>query len=96
MARGFLLLSVLSALSAGAQAATLPAADAALGKKVHDAYCTSCHTDSVYTRKDRHVTDMQGLLQKVDVCGHQIDVSLSKAQMNNLTKYLNDTYYKFK
>ncbi len=95
MTKSFCLFFVLIALSINAQAAA-PAADAVQGKKVHDAYCTSCHTNSVYTRKDRQVTNMNALMQKVNVCGHQIDVSLSKEQISNLTKYLNDTYYKFK
>lgn len=95
MTKCFCAFSVLIALSANALAA-VPAADAVQGKKVHDAYCTTCHTDSVYSRKDRHVTSMKELEQKVSVCGHQIDVSLSKEQIGNLTKYLNDTYYKFK
>ena len=95
MTKSFCVFPVLIALSVNVQAAA-PTADAVQGKKVHDAYCATCHTDSVYTRKDRHVTNRKELEQKVNVCGHQIDVSLSKEQISNLTKYLNETYYKFK
>lgn len=95
MTKIFFLFPVLTALSVSTQAAALPA-DVAEGKKVHNAHCTSCHTDSVYTRKGRHVTNVQGLTQQVNACGHQIGVTLSQEQMSNLTKYLNATYYKFK
>ena len=95
MTKSFFLFPTLIALSAGSQAAA-PAADAGQGKKVHATYCTSCHTDSVYTRKDRQITNMKDLAQKVNACSHQIEVSLSKEQVGNLAKYLNETYYKFK
>lgn len=66
------------------------------GKKLHDANCLSCHDDSVYKRKDRSVKNFDGLLQQINNCGHAIDSTLAKPQINDLVKYLNETYYKFK
>ena len=86
---------VLVMLSVSAQGATLPG-DADAGKKLHEASCTTCHTDSVYTRKNRQVTNLDMLRNQMSACGHMMNVTLGKTQVNDLMKYLNDTYYKFK
>lgn len=95
MLKAHLLFPALIAVSIAAQAATLPG-NAAAGKKLHDASCMSCHTDSVYTRNDRHVTSLPALEKQVNACGHMADVTLAKPQVDDLVKYLNQTYYKFK
>lgn len=85
---------LLAVLSVSAQAA-LPG-DAAAGKKLHDANCMSCHDDSVYKRKDRTVKDIAGLAQQIRSCGHAGDITIGNRQADDLVKYLNETYYKFK
>lgn len=95
MLKSSALFPLVAVLSMSAHAAP-PPGNADEGKKVHAAHCTSCHTDSVYTRKDRRVTNVQELMQQINACGRQIGVTWSKEQMSNLTKYLNETYYKFK
>jgi len=95
MSKAYLLLPVLIVASVSAQATALPG-DAAAGKKLHDSACMSCHNDSVYTRKDRNVTSLQGLTDQIGACGHMKGVTLGKTQVDDLVKYLNQTYYKFK
>ncbi len=95
MMKSFALLPALTALSLTAQAAAIPG-DAASGKKLYDANCTTCHTDSVYMRKDRQVNSLDALNQQISSCGHMTDITLGKTQVNDLVKYLNETYYKFK
>ncbi|MHB8533887.1 MAG: c-type cytochrome [Sulfuricaulis sp.] len=95
MLKTHLLFPALITLSVSAQAATLPG-NAEQGKKLHDAKCMSCHNDSVYTRKDRHVTSLKGLHDQVGACGHMADVTLGKTQVDDLVKYLNQNFYKFK
>lgn len=95
MTKSLLLLSALTVLSAAAHAAAQPG-DAAAGKKLHDAACMSCHNDSVYTRKDRRITDLDGLREQMNACGHMSNVTLSKEQVANLVKYLNEQFYHFK
>ena len=95
MPRTIALLPLLAVLSVSAQAAPLPG-DAAAGKKLHDANCLSCHDTGVYQRKDRRVTSLSGITGQITACGHQTDVTLSKADIDNLVKYLNETYYKYK
>ena len=95
MMKSLPLLSVLTVLSASAQAAALPG-DAAAGKKLHDTACMSCHNDSVYTRKDRRVTTLDGLREQINACGHMTDMKLSKEQATNVVKFLNEQFYHFK
>lgn len=85
----------LMSLSASVYSAAIPG-DAAAGKKLHDANCTACHTDSVYKRKDRQVTNLDMLKNQMKVCGHAMNITLGKTQADDLVKYLNETYYKFK
>ncbi len=95
MLKAYLLFPALIAVSVSAQATALPG-NAADGKKLYDANCTSCHDDSVYTRKDRHVTSLQALTEQIGACGHMTGITLGKTQVDDLVKYLNQTYYKFK
>ena len=89
------LVFILMSFSVSAHGAALPG-DAAVGKKLHDANCTACHTDSVYQRKDRQVTNLDMLKNQMNACGHAMNITLGKKQMDDLVQYLNDTYYKFK
>lgn len=86
---------ILAVISVSAQAAPLPG-NAAEGKKLHDTTCLSCHNDGVYRRQDRRVTSLAGITEQITACGHQTDVTLGKKDIDNLVKYLNETYYKFK
>ncbi len=86
---------VLAVMSVSAQAAPLPG-NASEGKKLHDANCASCHNDSVYKRKDRSVKNLEGLTQQINSCGHAGNITIGKTKANDLVKYLNETYYKFK
>lgn len=95
MLKPFVLFPIAAVLSVSAQAAPLPG-DAASGKKLYNANCTSCHNDSVHTRKDHTVKSLQGLTDQIHNCEHMTDVKLEKNQVNDLVKYLNETYYKFK
>ena len=95
MLKSFVLFPMVAVLSVFTQAAILPG-DAANGEKLHDASCTSCHNDSVYKRKDHKVKNIEGLTEQIRNCEHMTDVTLGKTQANDLVKYLNETYYKFK
>jgi cytochrome c553 len=95
MLKTFVLFPIAAVISVAAQAAVLPG-DATNGKKLHDANCTSCHNDSVYKRKDHKIKSLKGLSEQISNCEHMTDVKLGKAQENDLIKYLNETFYKFK
>jgi CxxC motif-containing protein (DUF1111 family) len=92
--RHALLISLLC-LTALPVRAALPG-DSAEGKKLHDANCVSCHNAGIYTRRDRHVKSLDALKEQLDGCLHGAQVTLTVDQQQNLFKYLNEQFYKFK
>jgi mono/diheme cytochrome c family protein len=80
--------------AATVQAAMLPG-DAARGKTLHDQQCVACHTSSVYTRANRNVKTVEGLIGQVNTCKGQLSLKLSRDQVNDLVKYLDEAFYKF-
>ena len=86
---------VLSCLALEVQADSMLPGDAAKGKQLHDAGCISCHGSDVYTRKNRRIKSVEGLIGQVKNCNNNLSRSYNSAELNDLTKYLNETYYKF-
>ena len=74
--------------------AALPG-DSADGKRLHEANCNGCHDNGVYMRKTRSVQSLGALKQQLDSCGHASGKELSALQKQNVTKYLNDQFYRF-
>ena len=81
-------------LPALADTALLPG-DAERGRTLHAAQCVSCHDDGLYTRKERRVRSLGGLIKQVEICNQQLRKELSHEQVNDLIAYLNETYYRF-
>ena len=75
---------------------TVQAADVSKGKKLVNGNCVSCHDDSVYTRKDRRVTSMEGLQKQVKRCELNLGLKWFDDDIGDVVTYLNDSYYKFK
>ncbi|MGW8246965.1 MAG: cytochrome c [Acidiferrobacterales bacterium] len=69
--------------------------DAKKGEAIHNAHCTACHTSTVYTRPNHMVKSIGGLVGRVNACSSNLGLNLSQDQVNDVVKYLNDTYYKF-
>jgi cytochrome c2 len=95
MNKAALLLLSLTLVASSVQAALLPG-DAAKGKAVHDKQCVACHDTSVYTRADRKVQSVEGLIGQVNNCVRQTSVKLDRDQVNDVVKYLDESFYKFK
>ncbi len=93
--RPFTAFLLLSTVTVAVHAAPLPG-DAATGKKLYRANCVSCHDASVYTRPDRQIHSLDALRTQINGCSHQLPVKLSQSQIDDLVKYLNQNYYKFK
>lgn len=93
MKKALLLLSLLAAAS-GAHAAFLPG-DPAKGKVIHDQQCVACHDSSVYTRPNRMVKSVEGLIGRVNFCNRQLNKKLTDDQVNDIINYLDKQYYHF-
>jgi hypothetical protein len=86
---------VLMFLSMSAHAATLPG-DGEDGKRLHDAHCAGCHDTAVYSRKDHKVRSLDGLKRQFESCSHMANKEFSEIEAQNIIKYLNDGFYRFK
>ena len=89
----------LSAFALTFLAVSAPAAlpgNAADGKRLHDANCTACHDTAVYARKEHRVRSLDGLKQQVENCTHMAQKEFSPAERQDIVKYLNDQFYRFK
>lgn len=84
----------LALLPATAPAALLPG-DAGRGQTLHDRQCTACHDSRVYTRANRAVKSVEGLMGRVKLCNQQLGTKLQRDQLNDLVKYLDEAFYKF-
>ena len=89
-------------LAAPALGSALLHGDTAHGEKVHAQYCTSCHDnmtggrgDMIYTRPNRRISTIEGLIGQVNRCNAMQRLNLSENDLNGITKYLNETFYKF-
>jgi hypothetical protein len=50
----------------------------------------------VYTRADRRVKSVEGLMAQVEMCNSNLRRGLVKSQRDDLVKFLNERYYQFK
>jgi mono/diheme cytochrome c family protein len=91
---GLIAYFVVAMAPAFAETALLPG-DAKRGKTLHAANCVSCHDSKMYTRKNRRVQTLSGLIGQVEGCNTQLQKALSKSQVDDITAYLNETYYRF-
>jgi len=75
--------------------ATATATSEGESENLHTKNCTRCHSSDVYTRTDRKVTSLDALGKQVRMCNNQLETQLFPEDMEKLTHYLNQTYYKF-
>jgi hypothetical protein len=71
------------------------AADPSRGETLHASHCTSCHDSSVYTRENRRVTSLEGLRKQVQRCELSLGLKWFDEDLEAVTQYLNETYYRF-
>jgi len=73
------------------------------GSQVLEERCTACHVNmfggdgsAIYTREDHSVKTIEGLMQRVEVCNiNTQNGELNADQLDDITSYLNETYYKY-
>ena len=71
------------------------AADIARGQSLVQQHCMSCHDNGVYTRPNRRINSLPGLQKQVRRCELSLGLKWFDDDINNVTGYLNETFYKF-
>ncbi|MGV6808561.1 MAG: c-type cytochrome [bacterium] len=69
--------------------------DGESGEALHQANCSGCHGTEVYTREARQVTSLTGLASRVAMCDANLETQLFPEDLEKITTYLNDSFYKF-
>ena len=100
--RKILLIAFLSGSTTSTAGASLLLGDATKGEALHEQKCVGCHVarfggdgSGIYTRKNRRVNSIEGLIGQVNNCNAMTRSNLSDDDINDVVKYLNDTYYRF-
>jgi len=88
--------AVLATLSLLAASNPLLAADINNGKQLQQKNCMSCHDDSMYTRDERRVKNLAGLRTQVQRCESTLGLTWFDDEVDDVTAYLNQSFYKFK
>jgi hypothetical protein len=94
MMRTIVIGAVLLAAAAPAGAEML-LGDAARGHATYEANCLGCHDSSVFTRPDRHIHSLEGLIKQVGFCNTQLKRRLSDSDLNDIVQYLDKSFYHF-
>jgi hypothetical protein len=74
----------------------LLAADIGNGKKLQQKNCMSCHDDGMYSREDRFIKKMSSLRTQVQRCESTLGLTWFDEEVNDVTAYLNESFYHFK
>jgi len=87
-------ISLLLCLVAGVT--TAQAADIKHGKQLQQKNCMSCHDDGMYTREDRFIKKTSSLRTQVQRCESTLGLKWFDEDVDDVTAYLNKTFYHFK
>ncbi len=71
------------------------ASDPALGEKLHQENCVSCHGTEVYTRDNRMIGSMSSLVTQVNRCNVNLGTGWFDDEVEAVAAYLSENYYKF-
>jgi mono/diheme cytochrome c family protein len=88
--------ATLVALLFAAGTGLVHAADIGNGKQLQQKNCMSCHDDGMYTRENRKVTTPDGLTKQVRRCESTLGLQWFDEDVDDVSAYLNESFYKFK
>jgi len=76
---------------------TLPAfaTDVDKGKKLYTEHCGGCHDTKVHTRPNRIIHTYEDLVNRVRFCDSAAKAGFTEDDINDVSEYLNETFYKF-
>ena len=72
------------------------------GYPLHELKCRGCHValfgsdgSKLYTRADRRVQTVEGLMGMVTFCNDQAGAGLNEFELDDIVAYLNESFYQF-
>ena len=72
------------------------------GQILYESHCIECHSrmtggdgNVLYKRDDKIATSKKTLMERVNFCAESVSAEWSKADVEAVTNYLNEKYYKF-
>ncbi|MCL4316225.1 MAG: cytochrome c [Gammaproteobacteria bacterium] len=89
-------LMLCGSLARAADASTLLSTGAKRGEALYQANCTRCHDTSVHTRPNSIIHSLDALKKRVRFCETNARLKWSDEQVEDVTVWLNETFYKFK
>lgn len=89
-------LPIAIAFASLAWAAPAYAESLARGKSLYDTKCHECHTRSVHNRASRKAKNFMGIRREVARWDGTLGGGWSKEEIDDVTLYLNETYYKYR
>ncbi|HFC92245.1 MAG TPA: cytochrome c [Leucothrix mucor] len=66
------------------------------GAALHKANCARCHGADYYPKNDSKMDSYKRLHTMVGMCDAQLGTELFPEELQSITDYLNDSFYKFK
>lgn len=104
MKKKLLLTLILLGIHTQSQAAPFDKADAAAGKKLFDQHkCNSCHASmlggdgsTMFTKANHKIKTPDSLKTQVQTCSTNLGLMMFEDDVENVSAYLNNNYYKFK
>ena len=72
-----------------------PSGDSANGAKLHDS-CLGCHGTELYVAADAKVKTLSDLKKEVEIWNDRMNPKFDEQEVEDITAYLNSTYYKFR
>ena len=70
--------------------------DLKIGKALLEEHCYGCHGEDVYVREKRIVTSYPKLINRVQFCSLQRNLTWFDDDVENVAAYLNTEFYHFK
>ncbi|OGA45239.1 MAG: hypothetical protein A3F74_26740 [Betaproteobacteria bacterium RIFCSPLOWO2_12_FULL_62_58] len=85
--------ALLGAFCAGCEAP--PSGDSAKGARLHDS-CLGCHGTEIYLPPNAKVKTLTELKKEVENWNDRMNPKFDDQEVEDITAYLNSTYYKFR
>lgn len=87
--------AALTAWSLLATSGAFAAGDIANGETLYRSACLGCHDTGIHTRPDKIIFSKKALRNRVEFCEGNTNAGWNASQMDDVTEWLNATFYKY-